>query len=69
MLPIRYSLQLQGHTLGEFPGGPVVRTPCFHSQDMGSVLSGGTKIPQVMQYRQKKKAHTDISAAQMIFYK
>ena len=55
MLPIRYSLQLQGHPLGEFPGGPVVRTPCFHSQDMGSVLSGGTKIPQVMQYRQKKK--------------
>ena len=55
MLPIRYSLQLQGESLGEFSGGPVVRTPCFHSQDIGSVLNGGTKIPQIMQCRQEKK--------------
>ena len=27
--------QLKIHSLGEFPGGPVVRTPCFHCRGHG----------------------------------
>ena len=30
----------------EFPGGPVVRTWCFHCQGLGSIPGWGTKIPQ-----------------------
>ena len=30
----------------EFPGGPVVRTPCFHCYDLGSIPGQGTQIPQ-----------------------
>ena len=30
----------------EFPGGPVVRTPCCQGQVPDSVPSRGTKIPQ-----------------------
>lgn len=34
--------------LGEFPGGLIVRIPCFHCRDPGSILSLGTKIPQTV---------------------
>ena len=30
----------------EFPGGPVVRTQCFHYCGLGSIPGQGTKIPQ-----------------------
>ena len=39
---------------GDFPEGPVVRTPSFHCRGLGSVPSWGTKIPQVMQCGQIK---------------
>ena len=39
----------------EFPGSPVVRTPCFHCRGLGSVLGQGTKIPQAAQCSQKEK--------------
>ena len=39
----------------EFPGFPVVRTMCFHCQGPSSVPGQGTKIPQAVQYSQKKK--------------
>ena len=29
----------------EFPCGPVVRTQCFHCQDLGLIPDEGTKIP------------------------
>ena len=32
-------------TLGEFPGGPVVKNPPSNSGDLGSTLGWGTKIP------------------------
>ena len=39
----------------EFPGGPVVRTQCFHCRGLGSASGWGTKIPQASQRGQKKK--------------
>ena len=39
----------------EFPGGPVLRTWCFHCWGLGSILGWGTKIPQASQCSQKKK--------------
>ena len=39
----------------EFPGGPVVRTLCFHCRGHGSIHGWGTKILQAMQQGQKKK--------------
>ena len=38
----------------EFPGGPVVRTQCFHCWSQGSVPGPGTKIPQAVWHGQKK---------------
>ena len=32
--------------MGEFPGGPVVRTRQFHCRGPGSIPAQGTKIPQ-----------------------
>ena len=40
---------------GEFPGGPVVRTRCFHCSGTGAIPGWGTKIPQATQQGQKKK--------------
>ena len=42
----------------EFPGGPVVRTLCFHSmlspnEEPGSIPGWGTKVLQAMQCGQK----------------
>ena len=39
----------------EFPGGPVVRTLCFHCWGPGSILGWGTKTLQAVQWGQKKK--------------
>ena len=39
---------------GDFPEGPVVRTPSFHCRGLGSVPSWGTEIPQIMQCSQIK---------------
>ena len=39
----------------EFPGGPVVKTWCFHYDGLGSIPGQGTKIPQAKWYSQKKK--------------
>ena len=39
----------------EFPGGPVVKTWCFHCHGPGSIAGGGTKILQAAQCSQKKK--------------
>ena len=41
--------------VGEFPGDPVIRTPCVHCPGPGSIPGLGTKILQVMQYGQKNK--------------
>ena len=39
----------------EFPGGPVVRTPCFDCWDPGSIPGQGTKILQDLPQKKKKK--------------
>ena len=45
----------------EFPGGPVVRTPCFHCGGRGSTPGRGTKIPQASRRGQKKKKKPIVS--------
>ena len=44
----------------EFPGGPVVRTPCFHYRGTGLTPGWGTKIPQAVRCGQKKKKEKKI---------
>ena len=39
----------------EFPGGPVVRTWCFHCCGLGSMPGQGTEILQATWHGQKKK--------------
>ena len=39
----------------EFPGGPAVRTWCFHCGSLGSVPGWGTKILQAMRKKKEKK--------------
>ena len=40
---------------GDFPGGPVVKTQSFTAADLGSIPGQGTKIPQTLWCRKKKK--------------
>ena len=44
----------QNVTLGDFPGGAVFRTLCFHYMDVGLIPGQGTKIPHVIRPGQKK---------------
>ena len=37
----------------DFPGGPVVKTPCLQAGGKGLIPGQGTKIPHAMQYGQK----------------
>ena len=39
----------------EFPDGPVVRTQHFHCCDLGSIPGWGTKVPQAVWPKKKKK--------------
>ena len=41
--------------LKDFPGTPVVKTPCFQCRGVGSIPGQGTKIPHAMQYVAKKE--------------
>ena len=41
--------------MGEFPGGPVIKTLCFHCLGPGLITVQGTKILQAAQHSQKKK--------------
>ena len=41
------------YKIGEFPGGPVVRTCVFTAKGLGSIPGWGTKIPQTAQRGQK----------------
>ena len=43
-------------TIGwDFPGDPVVKTPCFQSVGAGSIPGQGTRIPRTAQWRSQKK--------------
>ena len=44
---------------GEFPGGPVVKTPCSNAGGMGSIPGWGTKIPYAAPYGKKKQQKKD----------
>ena len=48
-MSITSNLRVMG---GEFPGGPVVKTLCFHFR--GLISGWGTKIPQAMWPKKKK---------------
>ena len=41
---IRLYILIYATLLGEFPSGPVVKTPCFYCRVMGLILGQGTKI-------------------------
>ena len=41
--------------LWDFPGGPVVRTPCCHCRGPGSIPGQGTEVLQALQHSQKKR--------------
>ena len=47
----------KNYVRGDFPGGPMVTTPCFHGGgwDSGSVSRQGTKIPHAMWPKNKNK--------------
>ena len=44
----------------EFPGGPVVRTRCFHFWGLGSIPGWGTKILQAVRLGQKTNKQNNI---------
>ena len=48
----------QWSTWGDFPGGPVVKTPSFHGKGSGSIPAQGTKIPKAARGSQEKKRET-----------
>ena len=49
----------KGTTWG-FPGGPVVKTLCFHCRGTRSIPRWGTKIPHALWHSQKKREGDDI---------
>ena len=53
-------LKLKVTDLREFPGGPVVKTWCFHCHGPGSIPSQGTKILQATHSVAKKKKERDL---------
>jgi len=44
----------------EFPGSPVVKTRCFHCQDLGSISGWRTKIPHSTAKKGKKKKKSTV---------
>ena len=44
--------------MGAFPGGPVVRTSCFHYQGPGLIPGWGTKSLEALKLSQKRKENT-----------
>ena len=54
-MPTDPELKKQGRA-GDFPGGPVVRNPCFlTARAPGSIRGWGTKIPYAMWCGQENK--------------
>ena len=49
------ALYLNADIFSDFSGGPVVRTLCFHSRDLGLIPGEGTKIPKLYGVAKKKK--------------
>ena len=44
----------------EFPGGPVVRTQCFHCWDLGLIPGQGAKILQATWHSKQNKIKTNL---------
>ena len=49
-LRIQMLTSFQNTLTGDFPGGPMVRIWCFHSQGPGSIPGWGTKILEAVQH-------------------
>ena len=62
-----FSVQLIKTQHLEFPGGPVVRTQCFHCCDPASIAGQGTKILQASQCSQKQKVKM-VNFSLCVFY-
>ena len=52
---------------GDFPGGPVVKTLCFHCRWHGFEPGWGTKIPHAMQRGQKVKINLKLKNKKNIY--
>ena len=50
----------QIENLGDFLGGPVVKTPCFHCKCCGFDPGQGNKIPHAMWHGKKKKKDSQV---------
>ena len=48
----------------DFPGGPMVKTPCFHCRGRGSIPGRGTKIPHATWRSQKTEKQTNKKKAE-----
>ena len=46
---------LLNELLWDFPGGPVIRTQCFHCRVLGLILGRGIKILQAVRHSQRKR--------------
>ena len=46
---------LSKHQLRDFPGSPVVKTPCFHSRGHGLIPGRGSRIPHAAAKKKKRK--------------
>ena len=55
LLELTLKKKLQKTTPWKFPGGPEVRTPCFHCKGQGSIPSQEIRILQASRCSQKKK--------------
>ena len=49
------SKAIQKQVVGDFPGGPVVKTLHFQGRSTGLIPGWGTKIPHAVQLQKKKK--------------
>ena len=41
-------------SLGEFPGGPMVKASCFRAEGAGLIPGWGTQIPHASRWRSQK---------------
>ena len=49
------TISVQNSRLGDFPGGPVVKTPASIAGGIGSIPGLGTKIPHAVRPKRKRK--------------
>ena len=48
---------IQNCLIGDFPGGPMVKTSPFYAEDAGSIPDQGTKSPTCLTAKKNKTKH------------